>query len=58
MVTCFWRCLRFLQACVEDWRAGDQLLVPQWKAVFAPQPKKVLPFLNLMMSRDQRRKVA
>lgn len=37
----------------------DRLLVEQWKAAYAPDRKtNVVPFLNLLVKRDARRKVA
>lgn len=36
----------------------DRLLVEQWKDTFKPETKKVIPFLNLTVVRDARRKVA
>ena len=40
------------------WERDDRLLVEQWRSTFAPEPKKVLQFLNLTVSREPRRKVA
>ena len=42
---------------VRAWLERDErLLIQQWKDAFGPKPKKVL-HMNLLVSRDQRRKV-
>lgn len=51
----FWRVINAIRRWSER---DDRLLVDQWKAAYGPQPRKVIPFLNLTVRRAEKRRCA
>jgi len=59
MVRVFWAAVNLLRRWREDRQAPECAYLKQLYDVWTYQePKKVLPFMNLIVSRDRKRRVA
>ena len=54
----FSRLVHGIQRLLEDAQAPEYGTVQQWKALWRPERKKVIPFRNLLVSRHRKEEAA